>query len=39
MSQTQIIAQIDNEQMTKDIPDFGPGDTIAVQVKSKRGQP
>ena len=31
------IEAIEREQMTKDIPDFGPGDTVVVQVKVKEG--
>lgn len=34
---TNIIDEINNEQMNKDIPDFGPGDTVVVQVKNKEG--
>ena len=33
-----IIAELDNEQLRKDIPDFSPGDTIVVQVKVKEGE-
>lgn len=33
-----IIEQLEAEQMTKDIPEFGPGDTITVQVKVKDGE-
>ncbi len=32
-----VIAQIEAEQMEKDIPEFGPGDTVVVQVKVKEG--
>ena len=32
-----IIQQIEAEQMNKVIPDFGPGDTVVVQVKVKEG--
>ena len=32
-----IIEQIEQEQMKQDIPDFGPGDTVVVQVKVKEG--
>ena len=32
-----IIDEINNEQMTKDVPEFGPGDTVVVQVKIKEG--
>ena len=31
------IEAIENEQMTKDVPDFAPGDTVVVQVKVKEG--
>jgi len=34
---TNIIDEINNEQMTKDVPEFGPGDTVVVQVKIKEG--
>lgn len=34
---TNIIDEINNEQLNKDIPDFGPGDTVVVQVKIKEG--
>lgn len=37
MSTNKIIAQIEAEQMTKEVPDFGPGDTVVVQVKVKEG--
>ncbi len=33
-----IIQAIEAEQMTKDIPDFNPGDTVAVSVKVKEGE-
>ncbi len=32
-----IIEQLDAEQMTREIPEFAPGDTIVVQVKVKEG--
>jgi large subunit ribosomal protein L19 len=32
-----IIQQIEAEQMSKEIPEFGPGDTVVVQVKVKEG--
>lgn len=31
------IEAIEREQMTKDVPEFGPGDTVVVQVKVKEG--
>lgn len=37
MSTNKIIAEIEAEQMTKDVPEFGPGDTVVVQVKVKEG--
>ena len=37
MSSNKIIASIEAEQMTKEIPEFGPGDTVVVQVKVKEG--
>ena len=33
-----IIEQLEAEQMTKEVPDFAPGDTVVVQVKVKEGQ-
>ncbi len=32
-----IIEALENEQMTKEMPEFGPGDTVVVQVKVKEG--
>ena len=34
---SKIIDDINNEQLNNDIPDFGPGDTVVVQVKIKEG--
>jgi len=34
----KIIAAIEAEQMSKEIPDFAPGDTVVVQVKVKEGE-
>jgi large subunit ribosomal protein L19 len=34
---SNIIQQLESEQMQRDIPEFGPGDTIVVQVKVKEG--
>ncbi len=34
---SNIIQELDNEQMSKAIPEFGPGDTLVVQVKVKEG--
>ncbi len=37
MSTNSIISQLDAEQMDKDLPEFGPGDTVVVQVKVREG--
>ena len=37
MSKSKIIQQIEQEQMSKELPEFGPGDTVVVQVKIKEG--
>ena len=37
MSTNKIISQIEAEQMQKELPEFGPGDTVVVQVKVKEG--
>jgi len=34
---SNIIEQLEQEQMKQDIPDFGAGDTVVVQVKVKEG--
>ena len=34
---SKIIEALENEQMSKKIPEFSPGDTIIVQVKVKEG--
>lgn len=36
-AKNSIIQQIETEQMTKDIPEFGPGDTVVVQVRVVEG--
>lgn len=33
-----IIEQLEAEQMSREIPEFNPGDTVVVQVKVKEGQ-
>jgi large subunit ribosomal protein L19 len=33
----KIIEALENEQQKTDIPEFGPGDTIVVQVKVREG--
>ncbi len=35
---SNIIEQLDAEQMKRKVPDFSPGDTVVVQVKVKEGQ-
>lgn len=34
---SNLIAKIEAEQMKNDVPEFGPGDTVVVQVKVKEG--
>ncbi|BAO44769.1 50S ribosomal protein L19 [Thiolapillus brandeum] len=34
---SNIIQELEAEQMNKNIPDFGPGDTVVVRVKVKEG--
>ncbi len=34
---SNIIEELNNEQMTKKVPEFSPGDTVVVQVKVKEG--
>jgi len=34
---SNIIEELEKEQMTKEVPDFGPGDTVVVEVKVKEG--
>ncbi len=34
---SNIIQELEAEQMGREIPDFGPGDTVVVQVKVKEG--
>jgi len=35
---TNIIQELEAEQMQREIPDFAPGDTVVVQVRVKEGQ-
>ena len=37
MSKNKIIQQIEQEQMSKELPAFGPGDTVVVQVRIREG--
>ena len=34
---SNLIAQIEREQMTREVPEFGPGDTVVVKVKVTEG--
>ena len=34
---SNIIDQLEAEQMTREVPEFGPGDTVSVKVKVKEG--
>jgi large subunit ribosomal protein L19 len=34
---SNIIQELEQEQMTREVPAFGPGDTLVVQVKVKEG--
>ena len=35
---SNIIKEIEAEQLKKDLPEFSPGDTVSVQVKVKEGE-
>lgn len=35
---SKIIQEIEREQMTREVPDFDPGDTVVVQIKVKEGE-
>ncbi len=35
---SKIIAELDAEQMSREVPDFGPGDTVVVQVRVREGE-
>ncbi len=37
MRGNKIIEELENEQLRSDIPNFGPGDTVVVQVKVREG--
>jgi large subunit ribosomal protein L19 len=37
MAKNKLIAELDAEQLKKEIPDFSPGDTVLVQVKVIEG--
>lgn len=34
----EIIEAIEKEQMTREVPEFAPGDTVVVQVRVKEGE-
>ena len=34
---SNIIQELENEQMTREVPAFAPGDTVVVQVQVKEG--
>jgi large subunit ribosomal protein L19 len=34
---SNIIEELEKEQLTREIPEFGPGDTVVVQVKVREG--
>jgi len=34
---SNIIATLEKERMQREVPDFGPGDTVVVEVKVKEG--
>ena len=34
---SKIVQQLEKERMTREVPDFKPGDTVAVQVKVVEG--
>ena len=34
---TNLIAALETERMKREVPDFGPGDTVVVEVKVKEG--
>ncbi|HEU5443380.1 MAG TPA: 50S ribosomal protein L19, partial [Steroidobacteraceae bacterium] len=34
---SKIVQQLEKERMTREVPDFKPGDTVVVQVKVVEG--
>jgi large subunit ribosomal protein L19 len=38
MSKNKIFEQIENAQMKSDLPEFGSGDTVVVQVRVREGE-
>ena len=37
MRRNKVIEALENEQLNSEIPEFGPGDTVVVQVKVREG--
>lgn len=37
MRRNRIIEELENEQLRSDVPDFGPGDTVAVRIRVREG--
>ena len=37
MRRNKIIEELENEQLKQDYPEFGPGDTVSVQVRVREG--
>ena len=37
MNKNKIIERVEKDQMDKEIPEFGPGDSVVVQVKIREG--
>ena len=35
---SNIIAELEREQMSREVPEFGPGDTLTVKVRVKGGK-
>jgi len=35
---SNIIQELEQEQMARELPDFAPGDTVVVQIKVKEGE-
>ena len=34
---SNVIAELEREQMSREVPEFGPGDTLTVKVRVKEG--
>jgi large subunit ribosomal protein L19 len=35
---SNIVLELEKEQMTREVPEFDPGDTVVVQIKVKEGE-